>query len=112
MAGNIIAECGYRFGACENDKGSRFFKCKISAELGKTVKVVENAKEGLEGTRVENPHKTITCKGSATILKAYVIKREQTPYVYRLVRAHSRHLLVVTLYFHRDDRQFLVMAQH
>ena len=107
IIGNIIVECGYAFGSCES---SRYLKCKLSADLGKVVKF--KLTEGLEGTRVENPHKTVTCKGSAMILKLYIWKHVRTPYVWQLVRAHGAHSLAVTLYPKRNDQGLLVLAQH
>lgn len=107
IVGNVIVQCGYDY-PCEN---SKYLKCKLSAELGKVVHFP--LPEGLEGTRIEHPHKDVTCKGSATILKAYVLKGEHEPYVYQLVR-HGRHSLTITLYIRPHgltDKLLEVMAQ-
>jgi hypothetical protein len=94
LVGNELAQCGYAFGACEN---SSHLKCKESREEGKVVKVVEDKEEDLETTRVENPHKTITCKGSATILAVYAWENRTYTHHFQAV-AHGTHSLVTTLY--------------
>jgi len=112
VAGNIVIECGYGFGACEY---SKYLKCKLSAEKGKIVKFMVNPGEGIEGTRVENPYKIVTCKGSATILAAYLYEQRTRSTVYQLVSPHGAHSLTVTLHYRRHgfrDDGLLIMAQH
>lgn len=115
IIGNVDIECSERAGRCEGACGDklvscnwkRYMDCRVSAELGKVVKVVEDEKEGLEGTRIENPHKTVTCKGPATILAAYTTNGRG----YKST-AHGAHLLSVTLYLRKDFPGLEVMAQH
>jgi hypothetical protein len=109
LVGNELAQCGYAFGACEN---SSHLKCKESREEGKVVKVVEDKEEELETTRVENPHKTITCKGTATILEVYAWENRTYTHRFQVV-AHGTHSLVTKLYpLHRFRADGLtVMAQ-
>jgi hypothetical protein len=94
VIGNILFSCGYALQACEY---SRYFKCHVSGFEGKVVKVVEDKEEELETTEIVNPHKTMRCKGSATILKVYIWKGPEAPYTYKLVKTPA-HSFVLTLY--------------
>jgi hypothetical protein len=109
--GNELITCGYVFGACES---SSHLKCKLSAEEGKVVKFMQEPKEDIEGQRIENPHKTVTCKGSATILAVYYWENGMRGHHFEQVRQHGTHSLTVTLYARshgfRDDG-LSVMAQ-
>jgi hypothetical protein len=114
IIGNVLVECGLRFGACESTK-SRYLKCKISAEKGKIVHFVEDPNGPIIGTRLENAYKVVTCKGSATILKVYIRKGENGTYVWQLVRAHSAHSLTIRLHWRRhslSDNGLDIFAQH
>jgi len=114
IIGNVLVECGLRFGACESTK-SRYFECKISAETGKIVHFVEDPNGPIIGTRLENAYKLVTCKGSATILKVYIWKGEHAPYVWQLVRAHSAHSLTIALHWRShslSDNGLDIFAQH
>jgi hypothetical protein len=108
--GNILFSCGYALGACEY---SKYLKCKVSRLEGTVVKFVQEPKEGIEGQRIENQHKTVTCKGTATILKVYLVKGPEAPYTYKLVTTPA-HSFTVTLYPNTHDRpdELVVMAQH
>ena len=108
--GNVLVDCGYRLGACEY---SKYLRCKISAyEEGTVVKYPVDPGEGIEGTRLENPHKKVICKGSATILKSFYW---EFPDGYQVATVHSAHSLSVTLYYRhhgfRDDG-LVIFAQH
>jgi hypothetical protein len=114
IIGNLLVECGLRFGACESTK-SRYFKCKISAEKGKIVHFIEDPNGPIIGTRLENAYKLVTCKGSATILKVYIRKGENGSYVWQLVRAHGAHSLTIRLHWRRhslSDNGLDIFAQH
>jgi hypothetical protein len=110
--GNELVTCGYVFGACES---SSHLKCKLSGEEGKVVKFMQEPKEDIEGQRIENPHKTVTCKGSATILSVYYWENGMRGHHFEQVRPHGTHTLTVTLYARahgfRDDG-LSVMAWH
>jgi hypothetical protein len=112
VVGNVLVECGFRFGACEYQK---YLRCTMSAEKGKIVHFIEDPNGPIIGTRLENVYKIVTCKGSATILKVYVDEGRTRSWVYQLVGAHGAHSLTVTLYYRshgfRDDG-LLIMAQH
>jgi hypothetical protein len=110
IVGNVFVECGLRFGACEYQK---YLRCKMSAEQGKVVTIKQS--EGIEETKLANPYRIVTCKGSATILKVYITKGEHEPYVEQLVRVHGAHSLTITLHWRRhslSDSGLTVMAQH
>lgn len=93
--GNVVVTCGYGAGYCES---SSFIHCKLSAELGEKVPVDGNPEKGYI---IRHPHKTVTCHGSATILKVYREKGgERTPRVFQAVTVHAAHSFSVTLYGH------------
>jgi xanthosine utilization system XapX-like protein len=105
--GNIVVECGYGLGSCEY---SRYLKCKMSAEKGQHVKVVENGEVVLE--HLANTYKTVKCHGSATILKAYFV---EFTYHYQPVTKHGKHSLTVTLHYRHNGFRadgLLIFAQH
>jgi hypothetical protein len=120
ILGNVLIECSERAGRCEGACGEklvscnwrRYMDCRVSAELGKVVKVVEDREEGLEGTRIENPHKTVTCKGPATILAAYVTNGKRASLGGYKPAGHGAHSLSITLYLRKDFPGLEVMAQH
>lgn len=120
IIGNVLAECVEKAGRCEGACGDKlvscnwrkYMNCTISKELGKVVKVVEDPKEGLEGTRIENSHRTVTCKGPATILAAYISGEHGPDGGYTPVTRHGAHTLSVTLYLRKGFPGLVVMAQH
>lgn len=120
IIGNVDIECTERAGRCEGACGDKlvscnwkkYMNCTVSKELGKVVKVVEDREEGLEGTRIENPHKTVTCRGPATILAAYVTNGKRTSLGGFKPIKHGEHSVTVTLYLRKDFPGLDVMAQH
>jgi hypothetical protein len=109
VVGNIVVNCGYGLGSCEY---SQYLRCKISGEKGKVVKYIVDPGEGIEGTRIENPYKVVTCHGSAKILRVYL---EEFTAHYQSVTVHGAHSLTVTLHYRRHgfrDDALLIFAQH
>ena|ERR1700689_1404096 len=106
IVGNVQIYCFYSPGGCEGVCGSEFrgcawqkyLDCRVSEELGEMSYVDNNPEKGYI---YKHPHKRVTCKGSATILKVYTRTATHTSaYVYQEVAAHSAHSLAITIQGH------------
>jgi hypothetical protein len=103
IVGNVYIECGYITSTCVGACGLRdcawqkYLDCRVSEELGEMSYVDNNPEKGYI---YKHPHKRVTCKGSATILRVYMRTGSHTPYSYQEVTAHSAHSLAFTVQGH------------
>jgi hypothetical protein len=104
IVGNVDIECGYITSTCVGACGLRdcawqkYLNCHVSEELGEMSYVDNNPEKGYI---YKHPHKRVTCKGPATILKVYTRTPTHTSaYAYQEVPVHSAHSLSLTIQGH------------